>query len=250
MGIEEKDIYTASILFAIFIAIILIVFMVSLFRQQRRYIKLQEEKLRAEVSASEKERTAIATELHNEIGPYLSGIKMRLAMIESENPALAECRQGLDKCIVQVLDLSRSIAPLSIFHLSFTDALNQYLDRLMMKDKPALDISTKDEIVLNESMNNHVYRILQEIVLNCVKHSKAKNLKIVISIEDDLLLIQTSDDGVGFDADNMFKNHGSGIGMMSIQTRVDFLGGVISTPSYPVKGTKYNIRIPLNHGKG
>jgi NarL family two-component system sensor histidine kinase LiaS len=146
-----------------------------------------------------------------------------------------------------VLDLSRSIAPLSIFHLSFVDALNQYLDRLMMKDKPVLDISTKGDIVLSEEMNNHVYRILQEIVLNCVKHSKAQLLKIVISIEDDMLLIQTSDDGVGFDTDNMLRNRGSGIGMMSIQTRVDFLGGVITTPSYPVKGTKYNIRIPLNH---
>jgi signal transduction histidine kinase len=249
MGLDEKSIYLASILFAIFIAIILIVFMVSLFRQQRRYIRLQEEKIRVEVNASEKERTAIATELHNEIGPYLSGIKMRLAMIDSENPALAECQQGLDKCIVQVLDLSRAIAPLSIFHLSFSEALNQYLDRLLMKDKPVLDISTKGQVNLSEEMNGHVYRILQEIVLNCVKHSRAKLLRIVVSIEEDVLLIQTADDGIGFDTEEVLKNKNSGIGLMSIQTRVDFLKGVILRPDHMTQGTKYNIRIPLNHAK-
>jgi signal transduction histidine kinase len=249
MRIEEQSIYLASLLFAIFIAIILVVFMVSLFVQQRRYIRLQEEKLRAEINATEKERTAIATELHNEIGPYLSGIKMRLSVIDSNDPALEECQQGLNQCIVQVLDLSRSIAPLSIFHLSFSDALNQYLDRLLMNNKPKLDISTKGDIVLDEEVSAHVYRILQEIVLNCVKHSKAKELKIVLSIEDDMLLIQTADDGIGFDTQQVLKYKNSGIGLMSIQTRVDFLKGVISVPSTPTQGTKYNIRIPLNYAK-
>lgn len=170
-------------------------------------------------------------------------------MIDSNDPALEECQQGLNQCIVQVLDLSRSIAPLSIFHLSFSDALNQYLDRLLMNNKPKLDISTKGDIVLDEEVSAHVYRILQEIVLNCVKHSKAKELKIVLSIEDDMLLIQTADDGIGFDTQQVLKYKNSGIGLMSIQTRVDFLKGVISVPSTPTQGTKYNIRIPLNYAK-
>ena len=249
MRLDEQSIYLASLLFAIFIAIILVVFMVSLFVQQRRYIRLQEEKLRVEINAAENERTAIATELHNEIGPYLSGIKMRLSMIESNDPALLASQQGLDQCIVQVLDLSRSIAPLTIFHLSFSEALNQYLDRLLMTNKPKLDISTKGEIVLNDEINAHVYSILQEIVLNCVKHSKAKELRIILSIDDGMLLIQTADDGIGFDTQHVLKYKNSGIGLMSIQARVDLLKGVISTPSTPVQGTKYNIRIPLNHAK-
>jgi signal transduction histidine kinase len=103
--------------------------------------------------------------------------------------------------------------------------------------------------VLDEEVSAHVYRILQEIVLNCVKHSKAKELKIVLSIEDDMLLIQTADDGIGFDTQQVLKYKNSGIGLMSIQTRVDFLKGVISVPSTPTQGTKYNIRIPLNYAK-
>ena len=170
-------------------------------------------------------------------------------MIESNDPALLASQQGLDQCIVQVLDLSRSIAPLTIFHLSFSEALNQYLDRLLMTNKPKLDISTKGEIVLNDEINAHVYRILQEIVLNCVKHSKAKELKIILSIDDGMLLIQTADDGIGFDTQYVLKHKNSGIGLMSIQARVDLLKGVILTPSTPVHGTKYNIRIPLNHAK-
>ena len=111
MGPQEGNIFIAFSLVAAFLAALLVYFFISLFKQDRQYKKLQTEKLNAEINATELERNLIATELHNDIGPYLSSIKMRLNLLETQNKEeLIEVKNALDKCVDQVRGMAKSLA--------------------------------------------------------------------------------------------------------------------------------------------
>ncbi len=90
----------------------------------------------------------------------------------------------------------------------------------------------------------HIYRILQEIINNTVKHAKAFGLKIELFASKNNLVILTCDNGIGFDHKNA-QHENKGLGLQTLQTRTDILGGEIHINSKPGKGTRYCIEIPL-----
>lgn len=247
MGTHEREIFIAFTLVAVFLAILIIVFFINLFKQNRKYRRLQKEKLNAEINATELERNLIATELHNDIGPYLSSIKMRLNLLETKNmDDLLEVKAALDKCVEQVRGMAKSLAPLAIFHITLTDALKQYIAQVRVDQSLKINLIELDEPILNQDQSNQLYRILQEIILNTVKHAHATALNIEFSREGNQLLIRTADNGVGYDAYEIRAKHKMGLGLLGIQSRIEYLNGTIVVSDEIQKGTRYNIRIPLD----
>ena len=246
MGTQERAIFIAFSLVAGFLAMLLSFFFASLFKQNRKYRRLQKEKLNAEINATEMERNLIATELHNDIGPYLSSIKMRLNLLATENKEdLLEVKAALDKCVDQVRGMAKSLAPLAIFHIALIDALKQYIAQVRVDESLKINLIEVDTPILNQDQSNQLYRILQEIILNTVKHAHATELNIEFSKEDNQLLIRTADNGVGYDAYEIREQHKMGLGLLGIQSRIEYLNGSIVVSDEIKKGTRYNIRIPL-----
>ena len=247
MGTQEREIFIAFSLVAGFLALLILFFFFNLFKQSRKYKRLQTEKLNAEINATELERNLIATELHNDIGPYLSSIKMRLNLLETQNKEeLVEVKNALDKCVDQVRGMAKSLAPLAIFHIPLMDALKQYISNISVDQSLQIHLIEKGIASLTQDQSNQLYRILQEIILNTVKHAHATTLNIEFSLEGDQLLIRTADNGVGFDAYEIRAKHKMGLGLLGIQSRIEYLNGTMVTPDEFKKGTRYNIRIPLN----
>jgi signal transduction histidine kinase len=226
--------------------VVLIYFFYNLFKQQRSYKKLQQDKLNAEIATSELERNFIATELHNDIGPYLASVKMRLGLIESENrQPIKDCEEALDFCVGQIRNLAKTLAPLSIYKLSFKEALQNYINKIKLDDQLVISLTTIEEVPLTEEQSSQLYRIMQEIILNTIKHAQAKTLRIELSREDDKLLIRTADDGKGYNMEKLRDQDKLGLGLLGIQSRIDFLkGSMVSADDYS-KGTRYNIRVPI-----
>jgi len=246
MGTQERAIFVAFSIVACFLAVLLLFFFLSLFKQNRKYRRLQAEKLNAEINATELERNLIATELHNDIGPYLSSIKMRLNLLETQNEEdLLEVKMALDKCVDQVRGMAKSLAPLAIFHISLIDALKQYIANVSVDQSLKIQLIEKVIPTLTQEQNNQLYRILQEIILNTVKHAHATELTIEFSLDDNLLLIRTADNGVGYDAYEVREKHKMGLGLLGIQSRIDYLNGTMVLSDELTKGTRYNIRIPI-----
>lgn len=246
MGTQERAIFVAFSLVAGFLAVVLSFFFLSLFKQNRKYRRLQKEKLNAEINATEIERNLIATELHNDIGPYLSSIKMRLNLLETTNKAdLVEVKAALDKCVDQVRGMAKSLAPLAIFHIPLIDALKQYTSQVSFDQSLKINLIDKEAPMLTEDQSNQLYRILQEIILNTVKHAHATELNIEFSKEEDQLLIRTADNGVGYDAYEIREKHKMGLGLLGIQSRIEYLNGTMVISDEIKKGTRYNIRVPL-----
>ncbi len=246
MGAQERTILISYIGISIFITIILIYFLFNLFKQHRQYKNLQEEKLISEINTAKAERNNIAAELHNDLAPYLSSIKMKLYMIETaDQDKIEECSTNLSICIQQIRDIIKELSPISLYNLSFQEALRSYIETHKIKSVINVHLVEISEVELTHDQHNQIYRIIQEITYNAVKHSKAKNLSIEISKEDKVLLIRTADDGVGFDLNEVKNNRKSGYGLIGIESRIDYLKGSIDVNTRPNRGTKYNIRIPI-----
>lgn len=246
MGTEERKIFIAFGWVATYIAALMIYFIVNLLRQQKKYKKLQKEKLISEIQASELQRNHIATELHNDIGPYLSSVKMRLELVQTaQTKELEICKNALDKCIVQIRTMSKTIAPFSDQHNSFIDALKTYVHAVNVSNSLSIELIELDKVQLSVDQNSQLYRLLQEIIQNTIKHAQASVLKIELSRSDNDMLIRTSDNGVGYDFDAVRSQHKLGLGLLGIYSRVDYLNGTISKDDSKRAGTRYNIRIPL-----
>jgi signal transduction histidine kinase len=100
------------------------------------------------------------------------------------------------------------------------------------------------EFRLPKEKEIHIFRMIQEIVLNTIKHADAHNLQIGFSEEEGHLLCLTKDDGRGFDKEKVLAGS-SGMGLRSLESRCEILNGVLTLDSMPGAGTNYFIRIPV-----
>lgn len=247
MGPQERKIFITFAYVIVFIAVVIIYFFISTFFQQRKYLKLEKEKLNAEINASEQERNLIATELHNDIAPCLSSLKMRMDLIETTNTADIEaCKAALDMCVGQIRGMAKTLAPLSVFEIPFQEALVQYIAEV--NGNQALKIQFTELIRVNVTFeqNNQLYRILQEIIVNTIKHANASLLLIEIAQEENNLLVRSSDNGIGYSFNDIRDKKKLGLGLRAIHNRIDYLNGTLSVSDDISKGTRYIIRIPLN----
>jgi signal transduction histidine kinase len=96
---------------------------------------------------------------------------------------------------------------------------------------------------LNKEMELNIYRIIQEIVTNTIKHSDCTRLEIIFSKSENNLYINSFDNGVGFNQSEMRLNT-TGCGISNIKNRINLLNGKIAIQSNPLDGTKYSIVIP------
>jgi signal transduction histidine kinase len=246
MGPEERNIFVTFVYVTVFIAFILIYFFIHAFNQQRKYRRLEKDKLNAEIHASEQERNLIATELHNDIGPFLASLKMRLDLLETSNTSEIEhCKAALDKCVSQIRGMAKNLAPLSIFDIPFQEALINYIAEVNVNHTLNIKFTEITRVQLSPDYNNHLYRILQEIILNTIKHANASLLLIKISTDGGKLFIQTSDNGIGYDIHKVRSQKKMGFGLSSINNKIDYLKGTFSISEDFSNGTQYNIRIPL-----
>lgn len=248
MGPKEREILIAIALFIIIIALLLTYFFIYMYKLQRRLARYEKERNDVSIAVSEMERNDIAIELHNDITPYLASVKMRIEILQHGNEeSIAKCVQVLGDCIDRIRVMSKQLSPIGIAEQTFWEALEHFIRKTGVDLLLKIEFIVLDKPILEFEQHNQIYRILQEIILNAVKHSRAQHMKIEISTEDAFLLIRTVDDGMGFDEEHITMNHKQGLGLLNIQSRINFLEGSIVKSNENISGTQYNIRIPLYH---
>ncbi len=204
---------------------------------------LEQEKLQVEMKASQRERDEIASELHNDFLPNLAAIKYWLHQINSnDNIKLDQSILLLNDTIEKSKSIIKNISPVSLYGISFQSAIADFILSINKKNKLRINLTDQDEIKCTADQNNLLFRILQEIILNTLKHAEANRLEIEISKSGSFLLIRTADDGVGF---NVLNSNKTGFGLLSIKNKVDYLNGAISINSQNKKGTQIIIEIPM-----
>ncbi len=214
--------------------------------------QLQDEKqidlLNAVFETQESERKRLAEDLHDSVGQVLSAIKLNLhrldRVIETEGPKslLADTRQLTDECIQEIRNIIHNVLPPVLTDFGLIDALQALCDKLGQNTdiKITFTKNLADERFPSEIELTY-YRMAQELFGNAVKHSKATAIQLLITKEDGWLVMSFSDNGIGFDMDNV--THGFGI--KNLQSRAQLINGKIHTYTKPQAGTLTTIKVIL-----
>lgn len=213
--------------------------------------KQQEDFTRQIISAHEDERKRISKELHDSLGQNLLIVKnLSLLGIKhpERNPELFDNIEKLSSSIIhEVRNIAYNLYPYQLERLGLTKALESITERALKSSeiKFTKEIETIDNIFSHDGEIN-IFRIVQECINNIVKHSGAKRASLKIKNTGRDLLITISDNGKGFDVNEILSDKSkTGIGLINMKERLKLLDGIFEIKSAPGKGTKFKIKIPL-----
>ena len=211
------------------------------------------ERLRIE----EAERRRLAGVVHDNIGQELALAKLELqsSMQSTMGPEalriLDKVCQLLDKAIEDVHSLTFELSSPVLYEVGLVAAVEQWLAEEIrqkhgIKYNFAADVKSK---AFDHELSATVFRVVRELLINVVKHAKAKNVQVGIKELKGALSVAIEDDGVGFDVARfetaLRKGKKTQFGLFSAKEQLDFLGGKFRIESVPKKGTKVSLTIPL-----
>lgn len=248
------------------LSIIAIFFVTHRFKQQKiMNIKEQEiqtqkiERLEQEnkvlalhsmIEGQEAERMRIAQDLHDGLGGLLTTVKAHFTAIEREIDAVKSLNVFdktnllIDKACVEVRRIAHDMIPHSIQISGLNGALDELKQSVLARGMDCdVDLHNIDSLILDPQKTSMLYRILQEITTNAVKHSGANKILIQLIYHENILHIMVEDNGQGFDVNQVVQKNG--MGLKSIDSRINYLNGSIQYDSSPVHGTTVSIDIPI-----
>lgn len=202
--------------------------------------------IKASMEGQEKERARVAKELHDGIGGNLASIKLSLANIikDHESEKLRKVMTNLDETYNEVRAISHNLLPSQIVDKSFVDLIKNITNEILSNSKIMVNFITFPEKELNLLPNDikvEIYRVIQELTNNILKHSKAENIEIQLIKREQQICLMVEDDGVGFD----INKQANGIGLTNIKSRIEALNGTVNIESVVGKWTIANIEMPV-----
>jgi signal transduction histidine kinase len=249
MDSQETSLYTAILITAVTLSVIIGYFFVSIIRQQRRNLLLQKENMRIEINAMEAERARIANDLHDDISPVLSVIRFQINNIHTQgnedDQQVQEASAHLDNLVGRLREISNNLMPASLLRKGLIVSLSEFLRQVEASANLKVAFTYEENLILSQEKSINLYRMVQELVHNSIKHAAATELGIELKTQAKNLLLLYSDNGVGFDYEEAIKKS-SGFGLRSLRSRVDLMGGSIRQDGKLQKGTQLLVQVPLN----
>jgi len=218
--------------------------------ERRAERRRSEEALRRMNQTLEEETKRLAHEVHDEAGQLIATAQLALADVALEMPAssregVAKVSRVLDEVADQLRRLAHELRPTVLDDLGLLSAL-EFLSQGVIK-RTGLDVRVEGSTAgrLDPIIETTLYRVVQEAVLNVVKHARARS--VIIRVEHGPTHIRCSirDDGVGFDAGGQPKGP-RGLGLLGIGHRVETLGGRLEIRTRPGQGTTLVVGIPVS----
>ncbi len=206
------------------------------------------------IEGEELERRRIANLLHDDLQQMLAAARMQLESVHQSQPDeqnLTNVKQLLEESIAKSRRLSHELSPPVLQHSNLSAALNwiaQYF-----KANFGLQVELKIEGTNpfeNEQHKIFLFRAVQELLFNAVKHSGVKNASVALSVSNDCLSVTVSDQGRGIDPtilDSKTPSHG--FGLLSLRERARYIGGNLMIESAPEQGSRFTLTIPVSISK-
>jgi PAS domain S-box-containing protein len=198
------------------------------------------------IQTEEEERSRIARDLHDEIGPLLSALKiyttsfMESSSLEKKNKLAGQMGVIIRDVIDAIKDISNDMSPHVLVNFGLSAAI-QNISELFSKN---LSIHVQSNIGnkrFPETVESVFYRIIKELINNTVKHARAKNIYISLDYSEPVIICHYRDDGIGFDLQRQFNPPMKGMGISNIKSRIHSLGGDYEILTSPGNGFQINL---------
>ena len=222
--------------------------------QQQRISELETQQqlsaTEAILKGEEQERSRLAKDLHDGLGGMMSGIKYSLLTMKKNQIMTPENQQAfersidmLDSSINEMRRVAHNMMPEALVKFGLDTALNDFCSDV--NQTGVLQVSYQSIGIKEEQFEQitaiTIYRIVQELINNTMKHAAARSAIVQVSKTNEVISITVEDDGKGFDT-TMLEGV-KGIGWNNIKSRVDYLKGKLDVRSEPGKGTSVHIEL-------
>lgn len=223
--------------------------------QAQKISELEKEKQlfasQALLRGQEEERSRLSKELHDGLGGLLSGVKhsilnMKENMIltEENTRAFERSVQMIDNSVKELRRVAHNMMPEALAKFGLADAINDYCKAINASGAVRVIYQNfGDTEKYDKSVETNVYRIIQELINNVIKHAGAAQVLVQTVCNPDRVSITVEDNGNGFDVSTLKDS--AGTGWSNIRSRADFLKGTIDIDSQPGKGTSVNIELQV-----
>ncbi|MCB0640538.1 MAG: sensor histidine kinase [Phaeodactylibacter sp.] len=219
-------------------------------KRQMLQIQYQENVLQQSILVQEEERRRIARELHDEIGSKLNAILMQLHQLKkfgNDQPAFQPTMTNINQLIHSTIQTTRQIShdllPPTLEAFGLVEAIRELADTFNQSGQlqVAFELEAEERPIEDQQAQLHLFRILQELITNSVKHGQARQVDIRLALKNDGLDLSYRDDGKGFD---LVKLQGrKDLGMQNIQSRIELIHGKLQIDSSPGAGMLAQIHL-------
>jgi signal transduction histidine kinase len=244
---EEDKIYITLVGGLLVLLVLITFFVVTIVKYHRKKAAFNLEKLQADFDHLDKERERIAADLHDDLGSFLSAIRLHLQRVEPANEKseaiLKFSEEQLDQSVNKLRRIAFNMMPAVLHRKGLHDALTELIN--LMTDATGIEVNYEyNADGISHAKAIHIYRIAQELLHNIVKHSKATLVTFNVSTIKNQIVLHVIDNGMGFDK-KLFLKRSVSLGMRNIKTRAEVLKAKISLATLAGKGTYFQIKIPI-----
>tara|TARA_R110002124_G_scaffold104812_2_gene255159 strand:- start:339 stop:1205 length:867 start_codon:yes stop_codon:yes gene_type:complete len=215
--------------------------------------------LETALSSAETERRRIAQDLHDDIGTMLSLTKLSINQLSKIVPVLDEkdsliiqkSQSLVEETIIHVRRITRDLVPTTLERFGISDAISEFINRL----EPSIPINITFNFNGDDIPRQHtkveltLFRIMQELVNNAIKHAHCDFIEIGLFLDDAFINLMVTDNGVGFNPEQLKVENQVGLGLLGIESRLTVVNGIISYTTPAAGGSKATVRIPFNPTK-
>lgn len=246
------------------LVLLLILFIISFFyifqkrqlqnRQEKAslHAQYQQEILQSQIEIQNQTLQHISGELHDNIGQLLSVARLQLNILEEEEAPTSEQVRDINDLIGKTIDelrgLSKSLDGDFVKDFGLEESVSHELQRICATGKYQTEVIIEGEPYrLEEKKEIVLFRVVQEILNNTLKHAAAKNIKVKLHYEPTQFTLNVQDDGKGFDFEELMNREmsQSGAGLRNIRRRTELLGGTCNFQTTSGLGTKVQLQLPI-----
>ncbi|MBK7308610.1 MAG: hypothetical protein IPI88_17420 [Chitinophagaceae bacterium] len=203
----------------------------------------------AMLKGQEEERSRLAKDLHDGLGGMLSGVKLsfvnmkeNLIMDTESVTSFEKSILQLDNTIAELRKVAHNLMPEALVKFGLKNAILDFCNSMQLSSKTKIIFEQLGtERLLSNTADLYIYRIVQELINNAIKHADADQILVQLTKTNDKVLLTVEDDGKGFNTELI--RSAKGIGLKNIQQRVDYLKGKIDIASQAAEGTSVNIEL-------
>ena len=209
--------------------------------------------LNAIIQTEEKERKRFAKDLHDGLGPLLSTVKMSVSTLQlmdtdsARKEIIENTAHVVDESIKSIKEISNNLSPHILNNFGLASAIKDFTNKI---DSKVIQINF-DSNAFNRRFEDNIevvlYRVVCELINNTLKHAQAKTIDINFTYQHKTILLSYSDDGVGFDVNEVLGDNppSTGMGYSNMMSRVNSIKGKMDMESTPESGTKVLIRVKI-----
>lgn len=223
-------------------------------KEQNEAKEYQKVFFRSVIQIVEFDRERIAKDLHDEVGTILSIIKLNLSKISRNIDDKAQTQKLLSESIVlleSTIERTRSISmdlmPATLTKLGYEKGLMELGRQISASNQIKVNVqSCADELRLLSVIELELYRVMQEVLNNIIKHAKATEINIIIQSDEKGVLTQVQHNGIGINSENIqaILRTGKGMGLRSIQKRLELIDASIEYEISVNKESLISINVP------